>query len=44
MQTRCHLSQLPYEQAKKYGDRVVFEYQEFGKTAWKQITWNAFAD
>lgn len=44
MQTLCHLSQLPYEQARKYGDRTVFVYQDFGGSAWKEMSWNMFAD
>lgn len=44
MQTVCHLALLPYEQAKKYGDRTVFEYQEFGSTTWKKASWNEFAE
>jgi len=43
MQTLCHLAKLPYEQAKKYGNRVVFEYKDFGGTVWKKATWNDFA-
>ena len=44
MQTRCHLSQLPYEQAKKYGDRVAFVYHDFGKALWKEMSWRTFAE
>lgn len=44
MQIRCHLSQMPYALAKKYGDRVAFEYQEFGSEVWKKISWKIFAD
>lgn len=43
MQTRCHLSQLPHEQAKKYGNRTVFVYREFGGKAWKEASWNDFS-
>lgn len=44
MQTKCHLSQLPYEQAKKYGDKTVFVYRDFGSTTWKEMSWKGFAD
>lgn len=43
MQTLCHLARLPYEQAKKYGDRTVFEYKDFGGTVWKKVSWRDFA-
>lgn len=42
MQTLCHLAKLPYEQAKKYGDRTVFEYKDFGGTVWKKVSWRDF--
>ena len=42
MQTLCHLARLPYEQAKKYGDRTVFEYKDFGGTVWKKVSWCDF--
>ncbi len=44
MQTLCHLAKLPYEQAKKYGDKTVFEYKDFGGTVWKKASWHDFAD
>lgn len=44
MQTRCHLSILPHEQAKKYGDKVMMNYRDFGSVKWKQLTWNAFSE
>ncbi len=44
MQTRCHLSQLPYEQARKYGDRVAYVYHDFGKALWKEMSWRTFAE
>ena len=43
MQTRCHLSVLPHEQAKKYGDRVVMNYRDFGSLKWKTMSWNEFS-
>ncbi|MBQ9561683.1 MAG: long-chain fatty acid--CoA ligase [Prevotella sp.] len=44
MQTVCHLALLPHEQAKKYGDRTVFEYKDFGGTMWRKVSWNEFSD
>ena len=44
MQTVCHLALLPHEQAKKYGDRTVFEYKDFGGTVWRKISWNEFSE
>ena len=44
MQTLCHLAKLPYEQAKKYGGKTVFEYKDFGGTMWKKASWQDFAD
>ena len=43
MQTRCHLSVLPHEQAKKYGDRVVMNYRDIGSLKWKTMSWNEFS-
>ena len=43
MQTRCHLSVLPYEQARKYGEKVVMNYRDFGSLKWKSMSWNEFA-
>lgn len=34
---------IPYEQAKKYGSRTVFEYQDFGSAIWKKISWTEFS-
>ncbi len=34
---------LPYEQAKKYEGRTVFEYQHFGGETWNSISWRDFA-
>ena len=44
MQTICHLAMLPHEQARKYADRTVFEYKDFGGTMWKKVSWNEFSD
>ena len=35
---------LPYEQAKKYSTRTVFEYQDFGSKVWKSASWTDFAE
>lgn len=43
MQTVCHLGMLPHEQAKKYGNKTVFEYQDFGSKVWKEFSWNDFS-
>lgn len=44
MQTLCHLALLPHEQAKKYGTRTVFEYQDFGSNQWKKASWLDFSN
>lgn len=44
MQTRCHLSVLIHEQAKKYGSKRVFTYRDFGGSEWKSVTWKEFSD
>jgi len=38
------LALLPHEQAKKYGDRTVFEYKDFGGTMWRKVSRNEFSD
>ena len=43
MQTRCHLSVLIHEQAKKYGAREALSFQSFGSTKWKTVSWNQFS-
>ena len=40
MQTNCHMSVLVHEQAKKYGDREMLVYQDFGGKEWKSLSWN----
>ncbi len=40
MQTNCHMSVLLHEQAKKYGDREMLIYQDFGGHEWKSLSWN----
>ena len=43
MQTNSHLSVLIHDQAKKYGDREVLIYRDFGGTTWKSYSWNQFS-
>ncbi len=43
MQTNCHLSVMVHEQAKKYGEKVVLTYRDFGSKEWKSISWNTFS-
>lgn len=43
MQTRCHLSVLIHEQAKKYKDRGAITFQQFGSKAWRTLSWNQFS-
>lgn len=43
MQIRCHLSKLPYEGAKKYGEKTVLLYKDYGGSQWKEASWNKFA-
>ena len=40
MQAKCHMSVLVHEQAKKYGDREMLIYQDFGGGEWKSLSWN----
>ena len=40
MQANCHMSVLVHEQAKKYGDREMLIYQDFGGKEWKSLSWN----
>ena len=43
MQTRCHLSVLVHEQARKYGNKRVFIYRDFGSRTWQSVSWNEFS-
>lgn len=43
MQTRCHLSVLVHEQAKKYGSRTALTYCRFGSKQWKNMSWSDFS-
>ena len=42
MQTKCHLSVLIYEQAKKYGNKEALMFRSFGSLKWKTVSWNQF--
>ena len=43
MQTKCHLSVLIHEQAKKYGMRAAITFRNFGSLKWKTVSWNQFS-
>ncbi len=43
MQTKCHLSILVHEQARKYGDKCALKYRDFGEKQWKQDSWQEFS-
>ena len=43
MQTRCHLSVLIHEQAKKYGNREAITFRNFGSLKWNTVSWNQFS-
>ena len=40
MQTNTHFARLIHDQAKKYGDREVLIYKDFGGKEWKSYSWN----
>ena len=44
MQTNTHLAKLIHDQAKKYGDREVLIYKDFGGKEWKSCSWNQFSN
>ncbi len=44
MQTRCHLSVLIHEQAKKYGNKPALTYRPFGSNTWETASWVEFSD
>ena len=44
MQTRCHLSVLIHEQAKKYGNKPALTYRPFGSNKWETASWVEFSD
>lgn len=43
MQTLSHFSVLVHEQAKRYGNREVIIYKDFGGAEWKSCSWNSFS-
>lgn len=43
MQTRCHLSVLIHEQAKKYGSRTALTFKSFGNDKWESVSWEHFS-
>ena len=43
MQTKCHLSALVHEQAKKYGQAPALTFKNFGSEQWKTVSWNQFS-
>ncbi|RKW61328.1 MAG: long-chain fatty acid--CoA ligase [Prevotella sp.] len=43
MQTKCHLSMLVHEQAKKYGQAPALTFKNFGSEQWKTVSWNQFS-
>lgn len=44
MQTNSHLSRLVHDQARKYGNREVLIYKDFGGKEWKSYSWNQFSE
>lgn len=43
MQTKCHLSVLIHEQARKYGSRIALTFRLFGKNTWESVSWEHFS-
>lgn len=43
MQTKCHLSMLVHEQAKKYGQAPALTFKNFSSEQWKTVSWNQFS-
>ncbi len=43
MQTKCHLSVLIHEQARKYGSRTALTFRLFGKNTWESVSWKHFS-
>lgn len=43
MQTKCHLSVLIHEQARKYGPRTALTFRLFGKNTWESVSWEHFS-
>ncbi|MBP3837688.1 MAG: long-chain fatty acid--CoA ligase [Prevotella sp.] len=44
MQNTSHIALMIHEQAKKYGDRRVFVYRDFGSLKWKEASWKEFSE
>lgn len=44
MQTRSPLSVLVHDQARKYGDREVLIYKDFGGAKWRSYSWNELSE
>lgn len=44
MQTKCHLSVLVHEQAKKYGTKTALNYRKFGSRKWETVSWEQFSE
>ena len=44
MQNKSHFSVLIHEQAKKYGEKTVLNYRDFGSLKWKTASWNEFSE
>ena len=43
MQNNQHLAVLVHEQAKRYGQKTVMTFRQFGSLKWKQLSWNQFS-
>ena len=43
MQTKCHLSVLIHEQARKYGSRTALTFRLFGMNTWESVSWEHFS-
>lgn len=43
MLTQCHLSQLVFLQAAKYGERAALSFRDYGLNRWLPVSWNRFA-
>lgn len=43
MQTKCHLSVLIHEQARKYVSRTALTFRLFGKNTWESVSWEHFS-
>jgi len=43
MLTKCYLSEVVHQQAKKYGSSPVLTFRSFGSLKWKTVSWNQFS-